>query len=627
MIFLEGEAGQLFLDIALAISAAVGLSLIVSIIVIPTASARILSESQEIKKPGRFESAMVRMGRGFTNTVVNANAWIQAGVVRRLTVVALMLTFAVGVSWLLLPKVEYLPQGNRNLVISLVLVPPGYNVNQLESIGKEIEDELEAYWNHDELTDPPLDFPAIEDFFCVAFGNSVFVGVSSSEPTQAGKLIGLVQQKLGMKFPGTFVVAFQTSLFAGELSGGRAIDVEITGPELGQLVQIGGGLMGQISQELPPGTQARPIPSLDLSSPEVHVLPRSQQIMDLGLTSTELGYIINTMVDGAYVTDYFVGADKIDLVIKGDESYEGNTQDIESRYIATRNMSQPVRLGALAKIEIASGPEQIQHRERERAITLQVTPPETISLQEAIEIINDKMVVPLQASGRLGTDYQIHLSGTADKLKDTWDALKFNLLLAILITYLLMAALFESWVYPFVIILSVPMGAVGGIIGLKLLGYYLVLTGGIPQPLDVLTMLGFVILVGTVVNNAILIVHQSLNLMQGSTSGEEPPMELVPAILESIRTRIRPIFMTTLTTVFGLSPLVFFPGAGSELYRGIGSVVLGGLLVSTIFTLFLVPTLFSLMVQFKAWFGRLFGIRGFGAQPVSHSDLPLADRV
>jgi HAE1 family hydrophobic/amphiphilic exporter-1 len=114
-------------------------------------------------------------------------------------------------------------------------------------------------------------------------------------------------------------------------------------------------------------------------------------------------------------------------------------------------------------------------------------------------------------------------------------------------------------------------------------------------------MLGFVILVGTVVNNAILIVHQSLNLTRNEG------LELRPAILESIRTRIRPIFMTTLTTVFGLSPLVFFPGAGSELYRGIGSVVLGGLVVSTLFTLVLVPTLFSLMVEFKVWCLGLFG--------------------
>ncbi len=613
VIFLQGEAGQLFVDIALAISAAVGISLAVSIIVIPTASARILqSDQRHPHDVGRVEAGFLRFGRGFTNVVVNINAWIQRSTVRRLAVVALLFAGAIGVAYALLPKVEYLPEGNRNLVISLVLSPPGYNVDQLEGMGRQVENELEAYWNHDPLTDEPLDYPAIDDMFCVAFGNTLFLGVSSRDDTQAGKLIGLVQSKLNGKFPGAFVVAFQTSLFAGELSGGRSIEVETTGPELEKLVAIGGQIMGQTYQLLPPGTQAQPIPGLDLSSPEVHVLPKLQQLSDLGMTSVELGYTVNALVDGAYVTDYYVGADKIDLVIMGSEAYRGNTQDIESRYVATRNMSQPVRLGALADVEIGAGPQQINHRERERAITIQITPPETISLQESIEIINRQIIDPIRQSGQLAGDYQIHLSGTADKLKQTWDALKINVLLAVIITYLLMAALFESWVYPFVIILSVPMGAVGGIIGLKLLGVYLTLRGGFPQALDVLTMLGFVILIGTVVNNAILIVHQSLNLMRFES------MEMHPAILESIRTRIRPIFMTTLTTVFGLSPLVFFPGAGSELYRGLGSVVLGGLLVSTIFTLFLVPTLFSLMIEFKQWLASLFGLR---------SDLPASAPV
>ena len=117
------------------------------------------------------------------------------------------------------------------------------------------------------------------------------------------------------------------------------------------------------------------------------------------------------------------------------------------------------------------------------------------------------------------------------------------------------------------------------------------------QPLDVLTMLGFVILIGTVVNNPILIVHQSLVHIR------EDDMTPREAILESVRTRIRPIFMTTTTTLLGLLPLVIFPGSGSELYRGLGSVVLGGLLVSTIFTLFLVPVMFSLMMDLKAFIG------------------------
>ena len=198
-----------------------------------------------------------------------------------------------------------------------------------------------------------------------------------------------------------------------------------------------------------------------------------------------------------------------------------------------------------------------------------------------MESIDTKVLAPMREASRGRARFV--LSGTADKLRSTWKALRFNVFLALMITYLLMAALFESWLNPFVIILSVPLGAAGGIAALALLNLF------VPQPLDVLTMLGFVILIGTVVNNAILIVHQTLNHI-----GAEG-MAVEEALLASIRDRIRPIFMTTVTTVSGLIPLVIFPGAGAELYRGLGAVVLGGLVVSTLFTLLLVPTLFHLV--------------------------------
>ena len=600
ILFLEGEAGQLFVDIALAISAAVGLSLFVSVIVIPTASARILKEDQRGDdrqntklESGRIQSLFQSLGNRLTESVIATNRWIQVSVIRKLSVVFGLFGIAFLVGYLLLPKVEYLPQGNRNLVIGLISPPPGYNVQQLGDMGARVEEALRPYWDYDEaeLADNPLDYPPIGDFFYVARGRSIFLGLRANDPLKAGKLIGLIQTKLKGKFPGSFVVAFQTSIFGRGLSGGRSIDIEITGPELKKLVGLGGQILGKVTETFPPGTQARPLPSLDLSSPELHVQAKPQQARDLGVTTTELGYAVNALIDGAFVTDYFVGGEKIDMVVVASTDYQGNTQDLESQYIATPNLAEPVRLDALADITLSSGPEQVNHRERQRAISIQVTPPDQLSLEESIEKITDEIIRPLEESGQLGVEYQINLSGTADKLQQTWSALRLNILLAILITYLLMAALFESWVYPFVIILSVPMGAVGGIIGLQLLGLYLAANGGTPQSLDVLTMLGFVILVGTVVNNAILIVHQSLNFIR------EDSMAVDKAVLQSVRTRIRPIFMTTLTTIGGLSPLVFFPGAGSELYRGLGSVVLGGLLLSTIFTLILVPTLFSLMLQ------------------------------
>jgi len=162
----------------------------------------------------------------------------------------------------------------------------------------------------------------------------------------------------------------------------------------------------------------------------------------------------------------------------------------------------------------------------------------------------------------------------------------FNLLLAIVIVYLVMAVLFESFLYPFIIILSVPLATAGGMIGLWVVNLFT------QQSLDMLTMLGFIILVGIVVNNAILIVHQTLYHRR------EDAMSLEDAIVAATQNRIRPIFMSTLTSVFGMLPLVMFPGAGSELYRGLGSVVVGGLTLSAILTLVIIPPLLTLFGGF-----------------------------
>ena len=449
-----------------------------------------------------------------------------------------------------------------------------------------------------------LPFPAIGDFFYVARGRSVFLGLRCADPSRVDELIPLITGGVnprngtptpGLKLHGAIIIAYKASLFESGLSAGRTVDIEITGPELSQLVGLGGQIFSQVREVLP-DAQVRPIPSLDLSNPEMHIVPLQPQAAEMGVNAVDLGYSANAYVDGAWAGYYYIGGDKVDLTIMGTANAVARTQDLKALPVATPG-GQLVPLGALAQVLYRSGPEQINHRERRRAITIQVKPPDRMALGDALDRISNEVIEPLRASGQIQDEYTIALSGTADKLRQTWDAMKWNFLLALAITYLLMAALFESWLYPAVIILTVPLGAVGGILGLDLLHLYLITFQGQSQTLDVVTMLGFVILIGTVVNNPTLIVHQSLNHIrdEGYTHRD--------AILESVRNRIRPIMMTTGTNLLGLAPLVLFPGAGSELYRGLGSVVLGGMLISTIFTLFLTPCLFSLMMDAKSWLG------------------------
>ena len=183
---------------------------------------------------------------------------------------------------------------------------------------------------------------------------------------------------------------------------------------------------------------------------------------------------------------------------------------------------------------------------------------------------------------------EVGQSGVADKLTEARQTLQLDFILAALIAYLLMASLFGNFIYPLIIMFTVPLAAAGGLLGLKLVNLFL---GN--QPFDILTMLGFVILVGVVVNNAILIVHQALNnIRYNGLSYRE-------AVLESTHGRLRPIFMSAATSIFGMLPLVLVPGPGSEFYRGLGSVVLGGLAVSTLFTIFVIPALLMFCIRLE----------------------------
>ena len=601
VIFVQATAGQLFRDIALAISCGIAFSMLVSFTVIPTAASKLFVQKKpsdsnmtesELKRVG--ESGFVRSvsaaARAFVDLIVGFNAWILNSRARSIATALIMTSVALGLSYLLWPKVEYLPTGNRNFVFARFSLPPGYNLDELSKIGATVEERLRPYWDVDHASGPQdgTDAPTLDYYFCSIRERSLFMGFRASDPDRASELIPLVRGA-GKDLPGIRVMASQSSLFGRGMSGGRTIDIEISGPDLERMVEIASRVLDDVDR-LMPGAQASAQPSLELSSPEIHLRPKLLAASEMGINTTDLGYVVDAMVDGAYAGDYYVGGDKIDITIKRQSGRESDPQNLMSLPVATSE-GEIIPLMAVAEMRYGSGPEQIQRRERLRAITVEVSPPEEMPLEAAMELVNQQIVDPLAEEGVLGTEYFVALSGTADKLRQAWEALRFNFLLALLITYLLMAALFESWLYPLVVIFSVPLGAVGGIVGLWFLNFF------VNQSLDVLTMLGFIILIGTVVNNAILIVHQSLVHMR------EEHLQPIEAVPISVRTRIRPICITTLTTVLGLLPLVLFPGAGSELYRGLGVVFLGGMIVSTCFTLVLVPVVFVLLMDLRRVLG------------------------
>ncbi|MDX9702902.1 MAG: efflux RND transporter permease subunit [Candidatus Auribacterota bacterium] len=579
IIFIQEEAGQLFRDIAIAITFSILLSLFVSVSVIPTITEKLfrLSEKKRKESKSNNESGVkpniaVRLIMFFSR--LSLRNWIT-----RITTVIILTSFSLFLIKLLLPKAEYLPQGNRNLILNIMIPPPGYSVEKRKDIGNYIFEQAGPHFKEDYKDG----IPKIRNIFYVAADRINLFGAISANETEARKMMPLFSRIMN-SLPDVFGVSIQAGIFQTQIGQGRTIDVNISGDNIGRIIEVARTLFGVIQMRIP-DVQVRPVPSLEITYPEVNIIPDRAKLTANGLTEEELGIYIDILMDGRKIDEYKPeGIKQIDLVVRSDSNNIRSPEDIQDSIIANK-FGNLIRIKDVSKLEYSQGMTQIDHFERSRNIRLEVTPPESIALEQAMDIIEKDILVELKKEGQ-ADGVTINVGGNADKLTQTRNVLQWDFLLAVLITYLLMAALFENFLYPLIILFTVPLAGAGGFVGLRLVDAFIA-----PQPFDILTMLGFIILVGTVVNNAILIVYQSLNNVRfEGYEGEE-------AILESVRTRIRPVFMSTATSIFGLFPLVISTGSGSELYRGLGSVLLGGLALSTVFTLFAIPALLAFFIN------------------------------
>jgi HAE1 family hydrophobic/amphiphilic exporter-1 len=578
VVFIREEAGQLFRDIAIAVVSAVSLSLFVSVSVIPMFSKKLFGMTGKAKARVTLLS---RLGGGASNIIMAlVSLFTRTWLTRIVTVVSLTIV-AVFTAFILFPKMEYLPRGNRNLVISILVPPPGLSYEEIKGISETFFAMADPYMGKDEVDG----MAGVKDMFFVGSDRFMISGALSTHWDRARELMPLFQRMI-FSIPGMYGVSMQAGIFQTRLGRGRTIEVNISGDELERIVQTAGMMFGRVMGIIP-GAQVRPVPSIELLYPEIRILPHRDRLKANNMSSADLGVALDVIMDGREVGDFKEeGKNKIDLILLTSEEDIRTPEQLYSSLVVTPG-GKAVPVSSLAKLERTYGLDRIRHLERSRTITLQVTPPEDMPLEAAMESVQNEILTPMQEEGMLrGLD--VRMSGAADKLVETREALQWNFVLAAGIAYLLMSALFGNFIYPLIIMFTVPLAGAGGFVGLRLLNL-----AGVQQSMDILTMLGFVILVGVVVNNAILIVHQALNNVREHGMGHRE------AVLESTRTRLRPIYMSASTSIFGMLPLVVFPGAGSELYRGLGSVILGGIAVSTVFTVFVIPSLLMFVIRME----------------------------
>ena len=399
-----------------------------------------------------------------------------------------------------MPTVEYLPAGNINFVMGQVILPSNYNLAEAESLRHTYFETLRPAYDCD-ASDENCPGGGVSQAFIIARGNYMIAGGGAKDPLRVTELVPVFRSAIS-KIPAALGGFRPRNLFQSGRDAGY-INLDIVGPDFDRLQEIGGVVLARLQQELPEA-QAQPLGGIDRGKPELRIVPNRLRSAELGVSGRDLGLAVNAFVDGAKVSDYQWQGKRIDLNLIVEGNRRHRTHDLTQMPIAVPG-GRLVTLDALAKVELTTSPVEIGHRERQRASTIRLTPPQGVPLQTTMEQIEAKVIRPFSEEGVLSGPYRIVPRGEADKLSQTWDALQWNLLLALVITYLLMAALFQSFAYPLVILFSVPLAGFNGLLGLSLMNRFTY------QALDILTVLGFFILAGTVVNNAILLVLSCTN--------------------------------------------------------------------------------------------------------------------
>ncbi len=557
VLFMEGMEGQLFQDLALTIAVAVSASFVIAITVLPVAASFLLRDEDDDRKRHWWENLTALVMR-LTRTPALCRTWIVA-----------ILGASVLTVILLLPKANLLPEAPADSLNAFFSMPPGGTIEMVrEEIAGTIVERLRPYMEHEQQ-------PYIRGYNLSAFGAFNALFIYPEDPERIEEMIELVRNEVLVDLPDTQAFVQRSSLLNFDFDGGRAINIDFQGPDINVLASVARQAMPIVS-EVVPGAVVRPIPGLNIAEPELQLVPNDRRITAAGLDRASVATIVRAVTSGAWVGEYFDGNDRLDMILKGPAW--SSPEELASIPIATP-LAGLQTIGELTDIQRTVGPTQLLRVDGQRTLTLSVSPPAEMTVQEALDALRD--VAGPRLAAFMPDDVSLQYRGTADRLERAFAKMGVNLVTAAIVLLLILAAMFRSIRDALIVMLAMPLAVAGGVIALRLLNLFTI------QAMDLLTMIGFLILLGLVVNNAILLVMQA-------RKGMRKGLERGTAVAEAVRMRARPIYMSTLTSIFGMLPLVVIPGTGSQIYRGLAAVIVGGMFVSAIFTLILIPAILRL---------------------------------
>lgn len=580
ILFVQQEAGQLYSDIAIAISGAIIASMLVAIFVVPVAIAYFYKTSHNKTKS---QLQLSSKWLSFVDLFIKSKS-------RALSTVAAFSIITLGSAYIFMPAAEYLPEGEEPKAFSMMIAPPSYNLSAMKEIGEELRQYFDQHVNasDEKFVSGQTDMPPLGYYSMSVSAGSIWMMSRPVDAAYIQEMMDAITAKF-RSYDNMRAFSSRGSIISSNDGGTRAVAVDISGPNLVELYQAAEAVYAQ-AKVIFDNPQINSEPgSLSLNQPLIEVKPRWSRLAELGLSNGELGYAISAYSDGAYVDEFILGDDKIDMFIFSSAGNKQNIEQLANSPIMTPS-GQVMPLSALADMQASFSSDSLRRVDGNRTVSVYIIPPRDVALEIAEEKVRTELLTNLLQEGKVAQGINLTISGAADQLDATKASLSSNFIISIVLSYLLLVAIFNHWRYPLFILTTIPLGMAGGLIGLigvNGINAALAQTGiaAFHQPLDMITMLGFLILLGTVVNNPILIVDQTRKNMM------ENGIDVVTAVKSAVEKRLMPILMSTSTTVFGLAPLVLIPGDGTELYRGVGIIVLCGIVFSTLLTLTFLPAL------------------------------------
>lgn len=562
--FLEGDLGKLFKEFAVTMSAAVLFSSLVALTLTPMMCSKLL-------KPSSQDSWLVRKVDGIMTKVSNRYQLSLKSAMAHPILVSILVLVALGSSVYLVQKVpqEFAPQEDRGSLFLMVNGPQGASYEYIESYMNEVENRLMPLVETGDikrlLIRAPRGFGRAADF---SNGMAIIVLEDWGKRRPVKEVIVDINKRLA-NLAG--VQAFPVMRQAFGRGVGKPVQFVIGGPSYEDLARWRDIMMQKAAQN-------PKLLGLDHdykeTKPQLRVVIDRDRAASLGVSISNIGRTLESMLGSRLVTTFMRDGEEYDVIVEGERDNQNTAADLQNIYVRSERSQELIPLSNLVTVEEFADASSLNRYNRMRAITIEASLEDGYSLGEALDYMNQL------ARAYLPAEAVISYKGQSLDYQESGSSMYFVFLLALGIVFLVLAAQFESYIHPVVIMLTVPLATVGALIGLWLTG----------QSLNIYSQIGIIMLVGLAAKNGILIVEFANQL-------RDKGVDFDKAIIQASAQRLRPILMTGITTAAGAVPLVMAAGAGAETRFVIGVVVLSGILLATLFTIFVIPAAYGLFAR------------------------------